>query len=181
VRDAHGDWHLVLRVDEGDGVNTIAIRKLGDFGRNFAPGSDWVQLTRITKGSWEEPVMENASMVRLAGKDGPRWYVFYSGGSFRNNSYGVGYAACGTDLDDGACVKKTTERPWLSSRPDLQMFGPGTPTFFKDANGDTIMAVNTWKFSGGQDNPKNHGQIMHMFKVHIRDGKPVAKFLRMVE
>jgi hypothetical protein len=62
------------------------------------------------------------------------------------------------------------------------MFGPGTPTFFKDANGDTIMAVNTWKFSGGQDNPKNHGQIMHMFEVHIgKDGRPVAKFLRMVE
>jgi hypothetical protein len=182
VRDAHGDWHLVMRIDEGDGVNTIAIRKLGEFGRHFAPGSAWQTLTRITKGSWEEPVMENASMVRLATKNGPRWYVFYSGGSFRNNSYGVGYAACGTDLDDGACVKKTTERPWLSSRPDLQMFGPGTPTFFKDANGDTIMAVNTWKFSGGQDNPKNHGQIMHMFEVHIgKDGRPVAKFLRMVE
>ena len=47
------------------------------------------------------------------------------------------------------------------------MYGPGTPTFYRDGRGHTIMAVNTWKYSGGQDNPKNHGQIMHKFEVHI--------------
>jgi hypothetical protein len=178
VKDAHGNWHLLMRIDEPNGVNTIAIRQLGEFGRHFEPGKDWVTLTRITKGGWEEPVMENAAIVRLDG----RWYVFYSGGSYRDNSYGVGYADCGVDLDDGPCVKKTADHPWLASRPELQMFGPGTPTFFKDDHGDTIMAVNTWKFSGGQKNKKNHGQVMHMFKVHIgKTGEPVATFLRMVE
>ena len=110
-----------------------------------------------------------------------RWYVFYSGGSYRDNSYGVGYADCGPSID-GPCVKKTAGAPWLSNRPDLHMFGPGTPTFFRDADGDMMMAVNTWKFSGGQSNPKNRGQVMHMFKVRIdRHGKPVATFVRMVE
>ncbi len=181
VRDAHGDWHLLARVDEPNGVNTISIRRLGEFGQHFVPGSDWVQLTRITKGSWEEPVMENAAIVRLDANGQKRWFVFYSGGSYRDNSYGVGYADCGTGID-GPCTKKTPTKPWLSNRADLHMFGPGTPTFYRAANGDVLMAVNTWKFSGGQDNPLNHGQIMHIFKVRIgANGTPVATFVRMVE
>jgi hypothetical protein len=177
VRDAHGDWHLMARVDEPNGVNTIQIRKLGEYGQHFAPGSEWKKLTQITKGGWEEPVMENAAMVRLDG----RWYVFYSGGSYRNNSYGVGYADCGASIN-GPCVKKTVAGPWLSSKPALDMYGPGTPTFFRDGHGHTMMAVNTWKYSGGQTNPKNHGQVMHIFEVHIAsNGKPVATFVRMVE
>lgn len=182
VRDAHGAWHLLARVDEAGGNNTIAIRKLGEYGRHFAEGSDWITLTRIDQGGWEEPVMENASMVRLDVGGEKRWFVFYSGGSYRNDSYGVGYADCGKSIA-GPCVKRTPNRPWLASRPELQMFGPGTPSFYRDQRGATIMAVNTWKFSGGQDNPKNQGgQIMHLFEVHIGDdGKPVATFVRRVE
>jgi hypothetical protein len=181
VKDAHGDRHLLMRIDEPNGVNTIAIRKLAEFGQHFAPGSEWDTLTRITKAGWEEPVMENAAMVRLPDPSGnKRWYVFYSGGSYRNNTYAVGYADCGTSIH-GPCVKKTVDEPWLTSRPELQMFGPGTPTFYR-LNGEVLMAVNTWKFSGGQDNPQNHGQIMHIFKVRINaNGKPVATFVRMVE
>ncbi len=60
--------------------------------------------------------------------------------------------------------------------------GLGTPTFFRDGRGQCVEAVNTWEFSGGQENAKNHGQIMHEFDVDIRpNGKPVATFLRMVE
>ena len=125
--------------------------------------------------------MENAATVRLDANGEKRWYVFYSGGSYRDDSYAVGYADCGTSIN-GPCTKKTVDKPWLASRPDLQMFGPGTPTFYRDGNGNVLMAVNTWKFSGGQSNPKNHGQIMHIFKVHIGEhGKPVATFVRMVE
>lgn len=181
VKDAHGDWHLMARIDEPNGVNTIQIRTLGAYGQHFAPGSDWVKLTQITKGGWEEPVMENAAMVRLDAGGEKRWYVFYSGGSYRNNSYGVGYADCGPSIN-GPCVKKTVSGPWLSSQPKIHMYGPGTPTFYRDGHGRTIMAVNTWKYSGGQDNAKNHGQVMHEFEVHIGPhGKPVATFLRMVE
>jgi len=181
VKDAHGDWHLLARIDEPHGVNTIAIRRLGEFGQHFATGSDWVRLTRITKGGWEEPVLENAAIVRLGPTGDKHWYVFYSAGSFRDNSYAIGYADCGRSIE-GPCEKKTVDAPWLSSKPALHMYGPGTPTFYRDGHGHTIMAVNSWKFSGGQDNPNNHGQIMHMFEVHIgSNGKPVATFLRMVE
>jgi len=177
VRDAHGDWHLLARVDEPNGVNTIQIRALGPHGGHFADGSQWHTLTRITKGGWEEPVMENASIVRLDG----RWYVFYSGGSYRDNSYAVGYADCGESIQ-GPCVKKTVDKPWLGNRPDLHMYGPGTPTFFRDEQGRTVLAVNTWKYSGGEHDKRNKGQIMHMFEVHIgANGKPVATFLRMIE
>ena len=181
VRDAHGDWHLLARIDEPNGVNTIQIRRLGAHGQHFEAGSDWVTLTRITKGGWEEPVMENAAIVRLDDHGEKRWYVFYSGGSYRKSSYSVGYAECGASID-GPCVKKTVDRPWLSSRPDLHMYGPGTPTFYRDGHGHTIMAVNSWKYPGGETNPRNRGQVMHMFEVHIgSDGKPVATFVRMVE
>jgi Glycosyl hydrolases family 43 len=182
VRDAHGDWHLLARVDEPNGNNTLKIRKLGEFGQHFAPDSDWVELAHINKGGWEEPVMENAAMVRLrVGKD-MRWFMFYSGGSFRNNTYAVGYADCGASIH-GPCVKKTVAKPWMDSDPDLHMFGPGTPSFFRDEDGRAIMAVNTWKFPGGSENPKNKGQqVMHMFEVHVNlGGRPVARFLRMVE
>jgi hypothetical protein len=61
-------------------------------------------------------------------------------------------------------------------------YGPGTPTFYRDDHVRTIMAVNTWKFSGGEENPRNTGQIMHEFEVHIApNGKPVATFVRRVE
>ena len=177
VRDAHGDWHLLARVDEPNGVNTIQIRKLGDHGRQFAPGSSWVTLTKINQGGWEEPVMENAAIVRLS----QRWYVFYSGNSYRTDHYAIGYADCGASIE-GPCVKKTVAQPWLTSRPAIDMYGPGTPTFYRDSHGNTVMAVNSWKYPGGESNPKNHGQVMHMFDVHIdRDGKPVATFLRMIE
>ncbi|MEO8702106.1 MAG: family 43 glycosylhydrolase [Kofleriaceae bacterium] len=182
VKDAHDRWHLLARVDEPNGVNTIAIRALGPAGEQFEPGSEWIRLTKINQGGWEEPVMENAAIVRLKSpNDEWRWYVFYSGGSYRNDTYAIGYADCGPSID-GPCVKQTVTKPWMASRPALKMFGPGTPTFFRDADGDTIMAVNTWKFSGGQDNPKNTGQSMHMFKVRIdQHGKPVATFVRMVD
>ena len=102
--------------------------------------------------------------------------------TFSNDTYAVGYADCGPSID-GPCVKKTVDKPWLASDPDLDMFGPGTPTFYRDGRGNTIMAVNTWKFSGGEANPKNHGQqVMHLFEVHIgANGRPLAKFVRMVE
>ncbi|HEY5936737.1 MAG TPA: family 43 glycosylhydrolase [Kofleriaceae bacterium] len=181
VRDAHGNWHLVARIDEPGGNNTTSMRRLGEHGKSFADGSKWEVLTRINLGGWEEPVMENAAMVRLDANGEKRWYVFYSGGSYRNNTYAVGYADCGPSIH-GPCVKKTVDKPWLESRPDLDMFGPGTPTFYKDENGDVMMAVNTWEFSGGQENPKNNGQIMHLFKVKIgAGGKPVATFVRKVE
>jgi len=181
VQDAQGDWHLLARVDHPDGLNTISLRPLGPHGHQFTNGSDWTVLTHINKGGWEEPVMENAAIVRLDDNGDKRWYVFYSGGSYKNNSYGIGYADCGASIN-GACDKKTVDAPWLGTDRAAGIFGPGTPTFFKDAQGRTIMAANVWKFSGGENNPKNHGQIMAMFEVHINaNHKPVAKLLRFVE
>ena len=181
VKDAHGNWHLLARVDHPGGDNTISIRELGPHGRHFAAGSTWIELTHINQGGWEEPVMENAAIVRLDDHGDRRWYVFYSGGSYKDNSYGVGYADCGASID-GPCVKQTVGHAWLATDASRGLYGPGTPTFFTDDQGRTIMAVNVWKFSGGENNPKNHGQIMAMFEVHIgASHAPVAKLLRFVE
>jgi hypothetical protein len=182
VQDGAGDWWLEVRYDKPDHVNTISIRKLDATGRNFAPNSAWHELTRIKQGGWEEPVMENAAVVQLpVPGSAPHWFVFYSGGSYRNNTYAVGYADCGTSIT-GPCTKKTVTAPWLTSKADLKAFGPGTPTFWLDATGAQMMSVNTWKFSGGQENPDNQGQIMHTFEVHMNaTAKPVATFVRRNE
>jgi hypothetical protein len=182
VKNARGDWFLLARIDEPGGNNTIELRALTPNGRHFADGSSWSTLSHINQGGWEEPVMENAAIVRLEGPGGQkRWYEFYSGNSYKTEHYAIGYADCGTSIQ-GPCVKKTVDAPWMKSMPDIHAYGPGTPTFFRDANGDMLMAVNTWKFAGGESNPKNQGQIMHIFEVHIgADGVPVAKFVRMVE
>lgn len=182
VQDSDGSWWLEARYDKADHVNTISVRKLDAAGVDFAAGSEWHELTRIGKGGWEEPVMENAALVQLPVPGAaPHWFVFYSGGSYRNNSYAVGYADCGTHIT-GPCTKKTVAEPWLDNNAGLKMFGPGTPTFWPDAQGAQMMTVNTWKFSGGQDSVDNHGQIMHTFEVHVNaNGKPVSTFVRRNE
>lgn len=124
VRDAQGDWHLLARVDESGGNNTISIRELGEFGRYFAPDSTWIEQTRITLGGWEEPVMENAGLVRLDANGEKRWYVFYSGGSYRNDTYGVGYADCGASLRAPASSRRSTSRGSRAD-PSSTCSGPG--------------------------------------------------------
>ncbi len=179
-RDGKGDPYLLARIDEGNGVNTLKIRKLDEKGTDFARGSSWTQLAEINKGSWEEPVMENAGMVHLSSKDGKqkKWILFYSGGAWSDNSYGIGYVDCGKTLHPANPVKKTPNRPWMSSKPG--MFGPGTPTFYKDKDGTQLMSICAWEHSGGKSNPKNQGkQALFTFKISLNDkGAPVAKFLK---
>jgi hypothetical protein len=170
VRDAQGTWYLAARIDLPGGINTIQIRALGPHGGQFAEGSSWSQLTENSPTSWEQPVLENAGVVRLAPPSGDaHYFVFYSGGAWDDNSYGVGYADCGTSIA-GPCVKKTPNGPWLGTRPADGVFGPGTPTFYTDQAGVQLMSVQAWQFSGGQTNPQNDtGQIMRTYELTIDD------------
>ncbi len=180
VKDAGGSWHLAARIDQPGGINTIQIRELEPGGTAFAAGSTWTELTHNAPTSWEQPVLENAGIVQLTPPNGaPHWFVFYSGGAWANNSYGVGYADCGTSIT-GPCTKKTPAGPWLGTDTAAGVYGPGTPTFYDSGDGDVLMSVQAWRYSGGNSNPQNTGQIMRTYKV-ILDGNymPTAVLVRV--
>jgi hypothetical protein len=180
VKDAQGTWHLAARIDEPGGINTIQLRALTAQADAYAAGSSWVKLTENAPTSWEQPVLENAGLVRLTPPVGEaHWFVFYSGGAWSDNSYAVGYADCGTGIN-GPCVKKTPNGPWLATDAPNGVFGPGTPTFYGSGTGDTLMSVQAWEFSGGVSNPKNNGQIMRTYKMTIDNAYlPTATLVRV--
>lgn len=187
VQDGQGDWTLSARLDLPGHINTIQIRKLGPFAQYFATGSEWRLLTRNAPSSWEQPVLENAGVVRLATPSGKKhWFVFYSGRRWDTDKYAVGYADCGESIDgndNGAgeprCTKMTVKGPWLQTDEAQKLFGPGTPTFYDDGAGNDLMSVQAWQHSGGKSNPDNNGQIMHTFDIHIdADFAPHVKLLR---
>ncbi len=180
VKDAFGNWHLAARIDEAGGINTIQMRDLGPFGAFLVPGSPWVRVTENAPSSWEQPVLENAGVVRLAPPAGAaHWFVFYSAGAWMDNRYSVGYADCGTSID-GPCVKRTTNGPWLGTDASLAVFGPGTPTFYTSETGEMLMSVQAWEHSGGKANKANNGQIMRTYKIEVDAAYvPKATLLRV--
>ncbi len=181
VEDAHGVWRLSARIDQPGGINTIALRELGALGAHFAAGSSWLELTHNAPTSWEQPVMENAGIVRLTPPTAePHWFVFYSGRAWDDDSYAIGYADCGPGLSDGACTRVTTGGPWLATDAANDVFAPGTPTFYTNRAGDTMMSVQAWEHTGGTSNPRNHGQIMRTYRMTIDDGyRPTAHLVRV--
>lgn len=181
VKDAHGRWHLAARIDQPGGINTIQIRKLTANAAHFASGSSWIEMTHNAPSSWEQPVLENAGVVRLAPPSGPaHWFVFYSARAWDKNSYSVGYADCGTGID-GPCTKKTPNGPWLATDKSAGRFGPGTPTFYSSGTGETLMSVQAWEYSGGKSNKKNHGQIMRTYAITINNQYVPSVSLRRVD
>jgi hypothetical protein len=179
VKDAQGTWHLAARLDEAGGINTIKIRELGPGGAQFATGSSWIELTHNAPTSWEQPVLENAGVVRLAPPTkAAHWFVFYSGGAWDADSYGIGYADCGTGIN-GPCTKKTPNGPWLGTDAAIDLYGPGTPTFYTDGGGHMMMSIQAWAHTGGTSNPQNHGQIMRTYEITVDDNyTPTATLVR---
>ena len=105
--------------------------------------------------------------------------MFYSARAWSNDSYAIGYSDCGTGIN-GPCTKQTPNGPWFKSNKAKGVFGPGTPTFYTDENGDVLMSVQAGEFSGGTSNPKNHGQIMRTYKITVDDQyKPHRMLVRV--
>ncbi len=189
VQGEAGHWYLAARLDEPGGINTIQIRRLDDHAAHFESGSHWNLLTRNSPSSWEQPVLENAGIVELKpkGEKHGRWFVFYSARAWENDKYAIGYADCGDNInghDRGEgkprCTKVTTDGPWLHTDKNQDLYGPGTPTFYTDEDGHTMMSVQAWEFSGGKKNSKNHGQIMRTFKITVdKDFAPSVKLTRV--
>ena len=86
--------------------------------------------------SWETPLVEAPAMVR---EDG-RYYLFYSGGWWENETYAIGYAVAEHPL--GPWQKVTLDRPWLATTTEVS--GPGGQEFFVANDGRRWMAYHGW-------------------------------------
>lgn len=86
---------------------------------------------------WEKPLIEGPSLIRPAGGT---YVLFFSGGWWESDGYGVGYATGPTAL--GPFRKATATGPWLASEPG--MAGPGGAEVFADADGEWRIAFHAW-------------------------------------
>jgi hypothetical protein len=87
--------------------------------------------------AWEEPLVEAPSLARVA--EGC-YLLFYSGGWWESDGYGVGYATGAGPL--GPFRKETEAEPWLASEPG--MAGPGGAEVFTAADGGWHIAFHAW-------------------------------------
>ena len=87
--------------------------------------------------TWEEPLVEAPSLARVA--DGS-YVLFYSGGWWESDGYGIGYATGPAPL--GPFQKVTEDGPWLATEDG--MAGPGGAELFTDAEGAWEIAFHAW-------------------------------------
>ena len=103
---------------------------------------------------WEGRVVEGPEMRRRGG----RYYLFYSGGSYNDDSYAVGYATCKGPL--GPCVD-APENPILKSGCGAR--GPGHNTF-----AGPWIVYHAW-------NPAHTKRQLWISRLDWRNGKPVVR------
>jgi beta-xylosidase len=87
-----------------------------------------------TDQAWEGPIIENPSMTWNGGK----LLLFYSGGQWQNNSYGINWAHCAGMR--GPCTK--SQGPWVKSVGPV--IGPGGQDFFHTTDGKLWMSYHAW-------------------------------------
>lgn len=132
---ANGKNYLLWRQDTpgNPAVNHVYIQELDANGTGLVgSSSDLIART----ASWENPVLENPSMLEIGGKV----LLFYSANAWETAGYGVGYAECASVT--GPCTKVTTQGPWFGSI--FAIAGPGGQDFFTDTNGDPWMSYHAW-------------------------------------
>jgi beta-xylosidase len=134
--DADGTAYLLWKSDDNAIGATASLwgAPLEPDGRQLAGPP--VELLRQDAG-WEEPLIEAPSLARI----GERAYrLFYSGGWWESDRYGIGYATAESPL--GPYRKETVDGPWLGSEPGLA--GPGGAEVFTDVSGGWHVAFHAW-------------------------------------
>jgi beta-xylosidase len=101
--------------------------------------------------AWEGSVVEGPEMLRHGG----RYYLFYSGGNYNDDSYAVGYATCTGPL--GPC-KDAPENPILKT--GCRAHGPGHNTF-----AGPYIVYHAW-------NPAHTKRQLWLSRLVWRHGKP---------
>ena len=134
---ANGKNYLLWRQDAAGppAVNHAYIRELTAAGTQFPAGSADVDLVARSE-PWENPVIENPSMIEIGGKV----LLFYSANDWTTAHYGVGYATCSSVT--GPCTKVTKNGPWFGATGAIAR--PGGEDFFTDPAGGVWMSFHAW-------------------------------------
>jgi beta-xylosidase len=134
--DADGTAYLLWKSDDNALDETASLwgALLEPEGRALAGPP--VELLRYD-AAWEDPLVEAPSLARL---DDGTYVLFYSGGWWESERYGIGYATGSAPL--GPFRKETVDGPWLASEPGLA--GPGGGEVFRDMGGNWRIAFHAW-------------------------------------
>lgn len=95
------------------------------------------RLLLTVQEPWERGIIENPSMIGYHG----RFYLFYSGGSYADDSYSTAYAVCETPT--GPCTR-APEGPVLTTGGKVS--GPGGAVAFYDGAMRLRLAYAAWDF-----------------------------------
>ena len=127
-----GRYLVWKREQQPDSPSHVFISRLSKDGQRVI-GSPTHLLT--TKEAWETPLIENPAMIRYRS----HYYLFYSGGSYANDSYATGYARCASVT--GPCTR-VGDQPLLATGGRVS--GPGGAMPFVDGNGRLRLAYAAW-------------------------------------
>jgi beta-xylosidase len=114
--------------------------------------------------AWEGDIAEAPTMLRREGK----YYLFYSGNNYRDETYAVGYAVCKSAA--GPCTK-AAENPILATGATVRALGPGHQTITKVGN-DYWMLFHGWNEVVGY--PQGGRRAMWLQPLFWRDGRPLV-------
>jgi beta-xylosidase len=120
----------------------IYINRLSANGRRVIDRS---RLLLTTQDAWESPLIENPAMIRYRSS----YYLFYSGGSYADDSYATGYARCTTPY--GPCTR-VSDQPLLATGGRVAGTGGAMP--FVDRLGRLRLAYAAWDY-GNTGYPTN--------------------------
>ena len=162
-----GGRYLVWKRDQEPGLPAqLVISRLSPNGQRVL-GTPTHLLT--TQDSWEGILIENPAMIRYH----KHYYLFYSGGSYADDSYATGYARCSSPT--GPCTR-VLDQPLLATGGRVS--GPGGATPFADQAGRLRLAYAAWDFentgypksSACQSRPQGCPQRkLHIATLKVRD------------
>jgi hypothetical protein len=136
--DANGTPYLLWKSEGGASwlgwlPTKLWARRLSADGTKFAASDPRVLLE--TQGSWEQPIIENPSMIRHSGS----YWLLYSANEWASPNYAMGVARCDTPI--GPCVRTRTTT--LIPNNATQQ-GAGGGTLFTDTAGRLRIGYHAW-------------------------------------
>ena len=159
-RDSDGSLYLYWKND-GNSIGkrtTIWVQRLSHDGTQLLgkPRSTGETNDQV----WEASVVEGPTMWKHDG----RYYLFYSGGNYGDDSYAVGYATCKTAL--GPCTD-APENPILHTA--CRAHGPGHNSLI-EVGGQTWIVYHAWR-----PNHRGNARVLWIDRLAWKNGKPVVE------
>ncbi len=165
--DEDGSLYLCWKADSNaiDRPSTLWAQSLRDDGGAVVGGP-----TRLLVHDrrWERPLIEAPAMVFAGG-----YWLFYSGGWWESDRYGIGYATAPHPL--GPWTKQTRDRPWAASSP--QALGPGGAEVFRGHDGTLHLACHAWS-RGAVGYRAGGARTLRIGELDLSGSKPALAPLR---